>query len=106
MPATPQQLLQAATYAFDTVAEGDPIDQVAYDLKTLDWFMKNKAPSKFTGGTFCVTNHGMMGIDRFCAIINPPNVAILAVGAALEQRLKDQRQERNVCELTSPSGDC
>lgn len=52
MPATPQQLLQAATYAFDTVAEGDPIDQVAYDLKTLDWFMKNKAPSKFTGGTF------------------------------------------------------
>jgi hypothetical protein len=52
MPATPQQLLQAATYAFNTVAEGDPIDQVAYDLKTLDWFMKNKAPSKFTGGTF------------------------------------------------------
>ena len=38
------------------------------------------APEEFTGGTFCVSNLGMMGIDRFCAIINPPNAAILAVG--------------------------
>jgi len=37
-------------------------------------------PAQFTGGTFCVSNLGMMGIKRFSAIINPPNAAILAVG--------------------------
>ena len=37
-------------------------------------------PNQFTGGTFCVSNLGMMGIKRFSAIINPPNAAIRAVG--------------------------
>lgn len=35
-----------------------------------------------TGGTFTVSNLGMFGIDQFDAIINPPQAAILAVGAA------------------------
>jgi pyruvate dehydrogenase E2 component (dihydrolipoamide acetyltransferase) len=43
------------------------------------------APAEFTGGTFCVSNLGMMGIDRFSAIINPPNAAILAVGATVRE---------------------
>jgi pyruvate dehydrogenase E2 component (dihydrolipoamide acetyltransferase) len=43
------------------------------------------APNEFTGGTFCVSNLGMMGIDRFSAIINPPNAAILAVGATVRK---------------------
>ena len=38
-----------------------------------------------TGGTFTISNLGMFGIDRFDAIINPPQVAILAVGAAVER---------------------
>ena len=44
---------------------------------------KKLAPAEFTGGTFCVSNLGMMGIERFAAIINPPNAAILAVGATV-----------------------
>ncbi|MBS0662481.1 MAG: pyruvate dehydrogenase complex dihydrolipoamide acetyltransferase [Verrucomicrobia bacterium] len=44
---------------------------------------KKLAPAEFTGGTFCVSNLGMMGIERFSAIINPPNAAILAVGATV-----------------------
>jgi len=36
------------------------------------------------GGTFTVSNLGMYGLDRFDAIINPPQVAILAVGAVRE----------------------
>ncbi len=32
------------------------------------------------GGTFTVSNLGMLGIDRFTAIVNPPQAAILAVG--------------------------
>jgi pyruvate dehydrogenase E2 component (dihydrolipoamide acetyltransferase) len=40
---------------------------------------------EITGGTFTLSNLGMFGIDRFDAIINPPQVAILAVGAAAER---------------------
>src|SRR5262249_21327917 len=35
--------------------------------------------------TFTISNLGMFGVDHFTAIINPPNVAILAVGAAIER---------------------
>jgi pyruvate dehydrogenase E2 component (dihydrolipoamide acetyltransferase) len=40
---------------------------------------------EITGGTFTVSNLGMFGVDRFDAIINPPQVAILAVGAATDR---------------------
>ena len=40
---------------------------------------------EITGGTFTVSNLGMFGVDRFDAIINPPQVAILAVGAAQDR---------------------
>jgi pyruvate dehydrogenase E2 component (dihydrolipoamide acetyltransferase) len=43
------------------------------------------APGELTGGTFTVSNLGMFGIERFTAVINPPEAAILAVGAALEE---------------------
>ncbi|HEY8477195.1 MAG TPA: 2-oxo acid dehydrogenase subunit E2, partial [Chloroflexota bacterium] len=39
-------------------------------------------PEEYAGGTFTVSNLGMFGIDEFLAIINPPQAAILAVGAA------------------------
>ena len=38
-------------------------------------------PEEFTGSSFSVSNLGMMQIDQFTAIINPPEVAILAIGA-------------------------
>lgn len=37
-------------------------------------------PQDVSGGTFTISNLGMFGIDQFTAIINPPEVAILAVG--------------------------
>jgi pyruvate dehydrogenase E2 component (dihydrolipoamide acetyltransferase) len=40
---------------------------------------------EITGGTFTISNLGMFGVDRFDAIINPPQVAILAVGAASDR---------------------
>ena len=39
-------------------------------------------PEEFQGGTFTVSNLGMYGVREFSAIINPPQAAILAVGAA------------------------
>ena len=40
-------------------------------------------PDAYTGGTFTLTNLGMLGIEEFAAIINPPEAAILAVGKAM-----------------------
>ena len=37
-------------------------------------------PESLSGGTFTVSNLGMLGVDRFTAILNPPEAAILAVG--------------------------
>jgi pyruvate dehydrogenase E2 component (dihydrolipoamide acetyltransferase) len=37
---------------------------------------------EMSGGTFSISNLGMFGIDQFTAVINPPEAAILAVGAA------------------------
>lgn len=41
------------------------------------------APEEFQGGSFSISNLGMFGIDNFDAIINPPQGAILAVGAGV-----------------------
>jgi pyruvate dehydrogenase E2 component (dihydrolipoamide acetyltransferase) len=42
-------------------------------------------PDEYTGSTFSVSNLGMFGIDQFTAIINPPEVGILAIGAVEEK---------------------
>jgi pyruvate dehydrogenase E2 component (dihydrolipoamide acetyltransferase) len=39
-------------------------------------------PEEYSGSTFSISNLGMFGIDQFTAIINPPETAILAIGAA------------------------
>jgi pyruvate dehydrogenase E2 component (dihydrolipoamide acetyltransferase) len=42
---------------------------------------KKLKPEEFAGGTITVSNLGAYGIEQFCAIINPPQAAILAIGA-------------------------
>jgi len=42
-------------------------------------------PPELSGATFTVSNLGMLGIDSFAAVINPPQAAILAVGAIGER---------------------
>jgi pyruvate dehydrogenase E2 component (dihydrolipoamide acetyltransferase) len=46
-------------------------------------------PPELSGGTFTVSNLGMYGIDRFSAVINPPQAAILAVGALRKRPVVD-----------------
>jgi pyruvate dehydrogenase E2 component (dihydrolipoamide acetyltransferase) len=48
-------------------------------------------PPEVSGGTFTVSNLGMFGIDRFTAIINPPQAAILTVGALKKRPAVDER---------------
>jgi pyruvate dehydrogenase E2 component (dihydrolipoamide acetyltransferase) len=42
-------------------------------------------PDDLAGGTFTISNLGMFGVDRFSAIINPPQAAILAVGRIVDK---------------------
>ena len=46
---------------------------------------KNLAPVEYQGGSFTISNLGMFGIDNFDAVINPPQSAILAVGAGKQK---------------------
>jgi pyruvate dehydrogenase E2 component (dihydrolipoamide acetyltransferase) len=59
-------------------------------------------PEEYAGSTFSVSNLGMLGIDEFSAIINPPESAILAVGAVAEKAVVvDGRVEAGLrCRLT------
>ena len=63
------------------------IFQISTEAKALGKLAKDKKlkPDQFTGGTFCVSNLGMMGVPKFSAIINPPNAAILAVGTTVKK---------------------
>ena len=38
-------------------------------------------PPDYSGGTFTISNLGMFGVEQFNAVINPPEAAILAIGA-------------------------
>lgn len=51
---------------------------------------KKLVPRDCEGGTFTVSNLGMLGIDSFTAIINPPQCAILAVGRMAEQVVAEE----------------
>ncbi len=48
-------------------------------------------PPELSGGTITVSNLGMYGIDRFTAIINPPQAAILSIGALKKKPVVDDR---------------
>lgn len=53
-------------------------------------------PEEFTNGTFSISNLGMYGIDDFQAIINPPEAAILAVGASRKEPKWDEAKKEFV----------
>jgi pyruvate dehydrogenase E2 component (dihydrolipoamide acetyltransferase) len=47
-------------------------------------------PAEYSGGTFTISNLGMFGIEQFNAVINPPEAAILAVGAIVREPAEHQ----------------
>ena len=54
---------------------------------------KKLKPDEFSGGTITVSNLGAYGIDQFYAIINPPQAAILAVGAITKKPIVNANDE-------------
>lgn len=62
-------------------------------------------PEEFQGGTFSISNLGMHGVRQFDAIINPPQVAILAIGAG-ERRVVAEQDQMVVRTLMSVTLSC
>lgn len=65
-------------------ADRKGIRMIAAETQSLTERARNGTlkPREFSGGTFTISNLGMYGVDHFTAIINPPEAAILAIGAA------------------------
>jgi pyruvate dehydrogenase E2 component (dihydrolipoamide acetyltransferase) len=64
-------------------ADRKGVSEIAAEVKELAGRAREKKlkPEEYTGSTFSISNLGMFGIEEFTAIINPPEAAILAVGA-------------------------
>ncbi len=64
-------------------ADRKSILDIAHDVRDLATRARDKKlrPEEFTGSTFTISNLGMFDVEEFTAIINPPDSAILAVGA-------------------------
>ncbi|MER3463250.1 MAG: pyruvate dehydrogenase complex dihydrolipoamide acetyltransferase [Chitinophagaceae bacterium] len=67
-------------------ADQKTLSQIASESKELAGKARNKKlqPNEFSGNTFTISNLGMMDIEEFTAIINPPDSAIMAVGRIKE----------------------
>jgi len=75
-------------------ADQKSVMEIADDIRTLAEKAKNRKlrPEEYQGSTFTISNLGGWGIEEFTAIINPPNVAILAIGAAASRPVVIDRQ--------------
>ena len=64
-------------------ADRKSISEISQEVKELAGRARSRKlmPEEYTGATFSISNLGMLGIDEFTAVINPPEAAILAVGA-------------------------
>ncbi|MGI8424508.1 MAG: dihydrolipoamide acetyltransferase family protein [Chloroflexota bacterium] len=80
------------------------LSQIAREAKEVYGRIRSNkpAPDDFQGGTFAVSNLGRWGIDEFQAVINPPQVGILAIGAAAPQAVvrEDKVEIRSMMRVT------
>lgn len=68
-------------------ADQKPITAIAAEIRELADRAKSKKlkPEEYTGATFTISNLGMMDVNEFTAIINPPGSAILSVGSVRKE---------------------
>jgi pyruvate dehydrogenase E2 component (dihydrolipoamide acetyltransferase) len=68
-------------------ADKKSLSALSAEMKDLAGRAKSKklAPQEYQGGSFAISNLGMMGIENFDAVINPPHGSILAVGAGIKK---------------------
>ena len=68
-------------------SENKSISSLSSEIKALASKARDKklSPSEYQGGSFAISNLGMMGVENFDAVINPPHGSILAVGAGTKK---------------------
>jgi pyruvate dehydrogenase E2 component (dihydrolipoamide acetyltransferase) len=88
--STPEGLITPVVRNADTKSVTD----ISNEVRKLADKAKNRklTPNDYQGSTFTISNLGAWGIEQFTAIINPPNVAILAIGAVSAQPVVIDRQ--------------
>jgi len=74
--------------------ETKTLSQISAEVKDLAARARDRKlqPSEYAGGSAAVSNLGMYGVEKFTAIINPPQASILAVGAAVERFVPVNKQ--------------
>ena len=68
-------------------SENKSLSSLSSEIKDLASRARDRKllPSEFQGGSFAISNLGMMGVENFDAVINPPHGSILAVGAGVKK---------------------
>ncbi len=76
-------------------ADSKSVVDIAAEIRALADKAKNRKlkPDEYQGSTFTISNLGAWGIEEFTAIINPPNAAILAIGAAEARAVVDANRQ-------------
>ncbi len=76
-------------------ADQKSVADIATEVRALADKAKNRRlkPDEYQGSTFTISNLGAWGIEDFTAIINPPNAAILAIGAAEPRPVVDANRQ-------------
>jgi len=84
-------------------AEKKSLSALSAEMKDLAARAKSKklAPHEYQGGSFAISNLGMMGIENFDAVINPPQASILAVGAGIKKPVVNKAGEIVVATMMS-----
>lgn len=77
-------------------ADRKGVESISNDVKTLAAKARDGKlqPQEFQGGTFTISNLGMFNVTQFCAIINPPQSCILAVGGTEKRLIVDEKAEK------------
>lgn len=77
-------------------ADRKGVESISNDVKTLAAKARDGKlqPAEFQGGTFTISNLGMFNVTQFCAIINPPQSCILAVGGTEKRLVVDEKAEK------------
>ena len=84
-------------------AESKSLSKLSAEMKDLAARARARklALHEYQGGSFAISNLGMMGIDNFDAIISPPHASILAVGAGVKKPVVDATGEIVVATIMS-----
>jgi len=89
-------------------AQNLTLKQISAAVKDLAGRARSKKlkPDEFAGGTITVSNLGAYGIERFAAIVNPPQAAIVAIGAIVKKPVVNARDEIVIGSRMSVSLSC